>query len=150
MTSPKTLKQAMRYFRDEQRCIRIVARLRWPDGPHCSHCIGPAGTRPHYLKTAKNWKCRSCGYKFSVKVGTIFENSSIPLQKWLSALWVLVNDENGINCPRLAKGIVVTRKSAWFVLYRLKLALQWNDLAQQNCGTLSPTEAEQRALIGGN
>jgi len=74
--------QAIQYFSDEQICIDAVAAMRW---------------NPYYLKTAKRWKCRSCGNQFSVKKFTIFEDSPITLQKWLPALWMLVNCKNGIS-----------------------------------------------------
>ncbi len=97
MDSPKTLQQAIQYFSDEQVCIDAVAAMRWPDGPRCPDCYKENGQNPYYLKTQKRWKCRYCRRQFSVKVETIFEDSPIPLQKWLPALWMLISCKNGIS-----------------------------------------------------
>jgi transposase-like protein len=95
--------------------------MRWPHGPSCPAC----GHMQHYwLETQKRWKCKECWKQFSVKVGTIFEDSPIALDKWLIALWMLVNCKNGISSYELAKDLGITQKSAWFVLQRLRLALQ--------------------------
>ena len=94
MDQPRTLQQAIRYFSDEQVCIDTVAKLRWPNGPVCVAC---GHTKHYYLKTQKRWKCRDCHKQFSVKLGTIFEDSPIRLDKWLVALWMLVNCRNGVS-----------------------------------------------------
>jgi transposase-like protein len=121
MEKPKTLQQAIRYFSDEQVCINTVAKMRWPNGPECPAC----GHREHYyLKSQKRWKCKDCHKQFSVKVGTIFEDSPLPLDKWLTALWVLVNCKNGVSSYEIHRALGVTQKSAWFMLHRLRLALQ--------------------------
>lgn len=122
MASPKTLQQAIKHFSDEQVCIDAIAALRWPDGkPTCPAC----GHQEHYyLKTQRRWKCKECYKQFSVKVGTIFEESPVPLDKWLVALWMLVNCRNGVSSYEVARAIGVTQKSAWFMLQRLRLALQ--------------------------
>jgi transposase-like protein len=118
---PKTLRDAVRYFGDEQVCIDTIAKLRWPDGPTCPKC----GHKEHYyLATQKRWKCKECSKQFSVKVGTIFEDSPIALDKWLIALWMLVNCKNGISSYEVGRDLGITQKSAWFVLHRLRLALQ--------------------------
>jgi transposase-like protein len=122
MEQPKTLQQAIRLYSDEQVCIDTVAALRWPDGkPTCPAC----GHQEHYyLKTQKRWKCKECHKQFSVKLGTIFEDSPVHLDKWLCALWMLVNCKNGVSSYEIAKAIGVTQKSAWFMLHRLRFALQ--------------------------
>jgi transposase-like protein len=119
--APKTLRQAIRYFADEQVCIDTVAKLRWPNGTACPKC---EGTAHYYLATQNRWKCKACKNQFSVKVGTIFEDSPIPLDKWLIALWMLVNSKNGISSYEVGRDLGITQKSAWFVLHRLRLALQ--------------------------
>jgi transposase-like protein len=118
---PKTLQQAIKYFSNEQVCIDTVAALRWPSGPICPKC----GNNGHYyLATQKRWKCKKCAKQFTVKLGTIFEDSPIPLDKWLIALWMLVNCKNGISSYEVGRDLGITQKSAWFVLQRLRLALQ--------------------------
>src|SRR5271156_81896 len=120
MDKPKTLQQAIKYFADEQVCINTVASLRWPNGPSCPKC----GHGEHYyLATQRRWKCKSCKKQFSVKVGTIFEDSAIALDKWLIALWLLVNCKNGVSSYEIGRDLGITQKSAWFVLQRLRLAL---------------------------
>jgi transposase-like protein len=121
MSKPKTLSDAIRYFGDPQVCVDTVAGMRWPNGPVCPSC----GHGEHYyLATQKRWKCKKCSKQFSVKVGTIFEDSAIALDKWLIALWMLVNCKNGISSYEVGRDLGITQKSAWFVLHRLRLALQ--------------------------
>src|SRR5271155_5280691 len=124
MDSPKTLQQAIQYFSDEQVCIDAVAAMRWMNGPVCPSCVGDDAKNPYYLKTQKRWKCRSCRRQFSVKVGTIFEDSPISLQKWLPAMWMLVSCKNGISSWELHRALGVSQKTAWFMLQRLRLALK--------------------------
>lgn len=144
MDKPKTLQAAIRYFKDEQTCIDTVAALRWPDGPVCPKC----GHNEHYyLATQKRWKCKKCAKQFSVKLGTIFEDSPVPLEKWLIALWMLVNCRNGISSYEVARALGITQKSAWFVLHRLRLALQTKSLVKLG-GRGSEVEVDE-TFIGG-
>ncbi len=127
MDSPRTLLEAIQQFSDEQVCINTVAEMRWPDGVKCPECWAK---EPYYIKTQKRWKCRnsSCRIQFSVKRGSIFEDSPISLSKWLPALWLLVSCKNGISSHELAKSLGVTQKTAWFMNQRLRLALKAKDL----------------------
>ncbi len=144
MDKPKTLRDAIRYFQDEQVCINTVAELRWPNGPICPKC----GHHEHYyLATQKRWKCKACKKQFSVKVGTIFEDSPIALDKWLIALWMLVNCKNGISSYEVGRALGITQKSAWFVLHRLRLALQTKSLVKLG-GPGSEVEVDE-TFIGG-
>ena len=91
-TNPKTLQEAIQYFSDEQVCVDAVALMRWMDGAKCPDCWSPnndKGRNPYYLKTQKRWKCRDCRRQFSVKVGTIFEDSPITFRSGslLSGCW---------------------------------------------------------------
>jgi len=126
MNMPKSLRAAIEYFADEQVCIDAVAALRWVDGkPVCPNCGAAEGERKHYwLKTQKRWKCYSCRKQFSVKVGTIFEDSPIVLSKWMCALWLLVNCKNGVSSYEVARDLEITQKSAWFLLQRLRFILK--------------------------
>ena len=144
MSKPKTLQQAFRYFSNEQVCVDTVAALRWPDGPVCPNC----GHKEHYyLATQRRWKCKKCSKQFSVKVGTIFEDSPISLDKWLIALWMLVNCKNGISSYEVGRDLGITQKSAWFVLHRLRLALQNGSIFKLG-GRGSEVEADE-TFIGG-
>jgi transposase-like protein len=123
-TSIKTLQQAIIHFADYDNCRKAVMAIRWPGGTvACPTC---GSTEVSYLANARLWKCyeKHPKAKFSLKVGTIFEDSPIPLQKWFPALWMLVNCKNGISSYELGRALGVTQKSAWFMLSRLRLALQ--------------------------
>ena len=106
----KTLSDAIRYFADEQICIDTVAAMRWPNGPQCPACLMP-NTRQHWLKNQRRWQCRDCGKQYSVKVNTIFEDSPIKLDKWMTAMWLLANCKNGISSYEIARDISVTQKT---------------------------------------
>jgi transposase-like protein len=144
MDKPITLQEAIRYFSDEQVCIDTIAQLRWPNGPVCPKC---EGKEHYYLATQKRWKCKECYKQFSVKVGTIFEDSAITLDKWLTALWMLVNCKNGISSYEVGRDLGITQKSAWFVLHRLRLALQ-NGSVEQLGGKGKHIEADE-TFVGG-
>lgn len=120
---PKTLLEAIRCFSDLDIATEFVAKLRWPDGPVCPRC-GVVDEKHYYLKTRRVWKCRDCKKQFSVKVGTIFEDSPLGLDKWLPAVWLIANCKNGISSYELAKDLGVQQKSAWFMLHRIRLAMQ--------------------------
>ena len=144
MDTPKTLQQAIQHYSDEQVCIDTVASLRWPDGPECPAC----GHKQHYyLKTQKRWKCKECYKQFTVKLGTIFEDSAIPLNKWLVALWMLVNCRNGVSSYEIGRDLGITQKSAWFVLHRLRLALQGGGIIK--LGGDNKTVEVDETFIGG-
>lgn len=118
---PTTLVEAIRYFADLDVATEFVAALRWPNGPVCPAC---GGTEHSYLKTRRLWKCKACKKQFSVKVGSIFEDSPIPLDKWLASIWLIANAKNGISSHELGRSVGLTQKSAWFVLHRVRLAMQ--------------------------
>src|SRR5207302_1555872 len=117
------LLEASRYFADPEICVQLVAKLRWPNGAECPRC---GGTEHSYLTTRRLWKCKNkeCHKQFSVKVGTIFEDSAIPLDKWLCAIWLIANSKNGISSHELGRSIGLTQKSAWFVNHRIRLAMR--------------------------
>lgn len=124
---PATLQQAILFFSDYDNCHRAVSEIRWPDGVvRCPQCGSDHVT---YMENARRWKCygKHPRPQFSLKVGTIFEDSAVPLQKWLPALWLLTNCKNGISSYELARALGVTQKTAWFMLSRLRMALQGED-----------------------
>lgn len=127
MGAPKTLQQAILFFSDYENCRKAVESIRWPDGiVRCPHC---GSEKVAYLETQRRYKCYAKHPKaqFSLKVGTIFEDSPIGFEKWLPALWLLTNCKNGISSYELARALGVTQKTAWFMLSRLRLALQGED-----------------------
>ena len=100
---PKTLTEAIRHYSEPQNCIDAVAALRWPDGRIACPKCGAADRKHYWLKTQLRWKCYSCRKQFSVKVGTIFEDSPLGLDIWLTALWMLCNCKNGVSSYEIAR-----------------------------------------------
>src|SRR5947207_3182253 len=124
MENLKTLQQAVLHFSDFENCKALMVQLRWTDGVvKCPYCDSSKVT---YLAKNRVWKCYT-GHdrpKFSLKTGTIFEDSPLPLKKWLPALWLVVNAKNGISSCELSRALGVTQKSAWFMAHRLRYALK--------------------------
>jgi len=124
MDSPKTLQQAIQFFSDYDNCRQFMIAVRWADGKvRCPACDSEKVT---YLKAARLYRCYGdhAKQKFSLKVGTVFEDSPIPLEKWLPAVWLLVNCKNGVSSYEIHRALGVTQKSAWFMLHRIRLAVQ--------------------------
>ena len=122
-TAPKTLLEAIRYFSDYENCRQFMMDLRWPDGKvTCPQC---GSDHVAYLAKARVWKCyiKHLKQKFSLKTGTIFEDSPLGLDKWLAAVWLIVNCKNGISSYEIGRDLGVTQKSAWFMGHRIRLAL---------------------------
>jgi transposase-like protein len=140
--APNTLAEAIRYFADADTSFAFVVQLRWPSGVKCPHCDAE---KPSYLTTRRIFKCRECRKQFSVKVGTIFEDSPLGLDKWLPALWLLANAKNGISSYELGRSLGVTQKTAWFMLSRIRLAMQTKSFAK-----LSGTVEADETFVGGS
>jgi transposase-like protein len=122
--APETLLEAVRHFADPDVCLNFLADLRWPTGNvTCPTCGSQHVT---FLKNQRRWKCyeRHPRPQFSIKVGTIFEDSPLGLDKWLPAVWMIVNDKNGISSYEVARALDITQKSAWFMMHRIRLAMQ--------------------------
>jgi transposase-like protein len=121
--SPKTLQEAILYFADYENCRRFMIELRWADGRvRCPQCGSDKVT---YLANAKLYKCYGdhAKPKFSLKVGTIFEDSPIGLDKWLAGLRLIVNCKNGISSYEIGRDLGISQKSAWHLAHRLRFAL---------------------------
>jgi transposase-like protein len=121
---PQTLLEAIRYFAAPDVSLNFMASLRWPDGKvKCPTCSSDAVT---FMPTRHLWQCKAKHTKrqFSVKVGTIFEDSPIGLDKWFAVIWMLANDRNGISSYEVGRAVGVTQKTAWFMLDRIRLAMQ--------------------------
>ena len=145
MKQPKTLQSAIQHFSDEQVCIDAVAALRWPEGVTCPAC----GHKEHYyLKTQKRWKCKDCNRQFSVKLGTIFEDSPLGLDKWLLAMWMIANCKNGVSSYEIHRAIGVTQKSAWFMLHRIRVAMKSGSILKLGSEG-GPVEADE-TFVGPN
>jgi transposase-like protein len=141
---PTTLLQAVKYFADFEHCRQFMMDLRWPDGKvACPQC---GSEHVVYLENARVWKCYSkhSKAKFSLKTGTIFEDSPLGLDKWLAAVWLVVNCKNGISSYEMARDLGVTQKSAWFMNHRIRLALHAGSFDK-----LSGTVEADETYIGG-
>lgn len=144
---PRTLQAAIVYFGDPDRALRYMVGLRWPDGKVTCPTCGRKDVV--FLKNQRKWQCKSVHAKrqFSAKAGTIFEDSPVPLDKWLTAVWMLVNCRNGVSSYELARSIGVTQKSAWFMLHRIRLALRSGSIGKLG-GPGSEVEADE-TFVGG-
>lgn len=140
---PTTLLEAVRYFSDPDTCLQFMVNLRWPDGVVCSRCGSREVT---FLANARVWKCRvkHNSQKFSIKVGTVMEDSPIALEQWLPAIWLITNAKNGISSYEIHRALGVTQKTAWFLLHRIRLAMQ-NGSFETMSGTIEADET----YIGG-
>lgn len=138
---PKTLQQAIIYFSDADNCTTFLSQLRWPEGVTCPNCDGD---KVSYLSTRRVWKCKGCKKQFSVKIGTVMEDSPIGLDKWMAAIWLIVNAKNGISSHEVARALGVTQKSGWFLLHRIRLAMQTGTFKK-----LSGTVEADETVIGG-
>jgi transposase-like protein len=143
-SEPKTLQQAILFFSNYDNCHKAVIAIRWPDGVvRCPTC---GSDNVSYLANQRRWKCYEDHPRkqFSLKVGTIFEDSPIGFEKWLPALWLLTNCKNGISSYELGRALGVTQKTAWFMLSRLRLALQ-----SEHGGKLGGEVEADETYIGG-
>ena len=129
MDAPKTLLDAVRHFSDYQNCHDFMVVLRWPDGVTCPQC---GSDRVTWLAKQRRWKCRTKHplQQFTLKTGTIFEDSPLPLAKWLPAVWLIVNCKNGVSSYEIARSIGVTQKTGWFMGHRIRMALHAGSFAK--------------------
>ena len=119
---PETLTGAIRYFGDADKCHEFLVGMRWSRGVRCPRCNSRDVGK--LMLPRRIWNCKACKKQFSVKVGTIFEDSPLGLDKWLPATWMIVNAKNGISSCELARSLGVTQKTGWFMLHRIRLAMQ--------------------------
>src|SRR5438094_6437853 len=118
MTSPRTLAEAVRYYSAPDRCMAEMVAARWPDDiVRCPTC---GRSDPRFISTRRLWECkeRHPRRQFSVKVGTIFEDSPMGLDKWMVAVWLIANAKNGISSHEIGRALGVTQKTGWFMLHR--------------------------------
>lgn len=147
MEAPKTLQQAIQFFSDFENCRQFMISVRWEDGiVRCPACNSDKVT---YLAKAKVYRCygNHPRQKFSLKVGTIFEDSPLPLEKWLPAVWLLVSAKTGVSSYEIHRALGVSQKSAWFMMHRIRLAMQSNSLVKLG-GEGGIVEADE-TFIGG-
>jgi ISXO2-like transposase domain/Transposase zinc-ribbon domain len=144
METLKTLQEAIIHFSNPDNCVAYMVAKRWPNGVICPNC----GSREvKYMASRRVWQCKTRHAKaqFSVKVGSIYEDSALGLDKWLTATWLVSNCKNGISSYEIARSIGVTQKSAWFMLHRIRLAMTDTD---GKIGGSGPVECDE-TFIGG-
>jgi transposase-like protein len=129
-------------FPDEQSCLDHLRAIRWRDGEFCPHC---GGTRICHFSDRKTFKCGDCRQRFSIKVGTIFHDTKLPLRKWFMAIWMITNHKKGVASTTLARDLKITQKSAWHVLHRLRHAARTRSFN----APLSGTVASDETCVGG-
>lgn len=143
-TEPKTLQQAIVYFSNPDNCIAYLSARRWPAGVvKCPNCGSENVT---FMASRRVWQCKARHSKaqFSIKVGTIFEDSPLGLDKWLPAIWMIAGCKNGISSYEIHRALGVTQKTAWFMLHRIRLAMQ-----DEDGGKLSGEVEVDETFIGG-
>jgi transposase-like protein len=140
---PETMLQAVREFSNPDKAQAFFAEIRWPHGIACPR-MGCGSAAVAYMPKVRRWYCNDCKRQFSAKVGTIFEDSPIGLDKWLPAIWLIASNRNGISSHELGRGLGVTQKTAWFMLHRIREAMQ-SDASDPLTGTVEADET----YIGG-
>ncbi len=143
---PRTLQEAIVTFSDPDTCLRHAIALRWPKGIFCPRC---RSTRYSFLSTRRMWKCLDCKKQFSVKVGTIFEDSPIGLDKWLACIWLIASAKNGISSYEVHRALGVTQKTAWFMLHRVRTAMEQGSLEKTELRKLAGLIEADETYIGG-
>src|SRR5436309_8512122 len=144
---PKTLQEAILYFSNPDNCRDYLVARRWPDGVTCPRCGSKSITpQPKYNR----WQCASHHDRrqFTLKTGTIFEDSPIGLDKWLTAMWMIVNCKNGVSSWEIHRSLRITQKTAWFMLHRIRLGLQDKQQGGKLGGPHGPVEIDE-TYIGG-
>jgi transposase-like protein len=146
MKKPVTLQQAIVYFSDHDRAFDYAKWLRWPDEKvTCPRCDSDSNS---FVKTRKLWFCNGCKKQFTLKVGTVFEDSALGLDKWMTAFWMLVNCKNGISSYELHRSLGVSQKSAWFMLHRIREAMKSGTFVKMGGSDSGPIEVDE-TYVGG-
>jgi len=146
MDAPTTLQNAIAYFADPENAFKAAVEFRWPgSNVSCPRC---GGAMHSFVKTRRIWFCYECKKQFTVKVGTIMEDSPIGLDKWMTAIWMLANCKNGISSYELAKVLGIRQNSAWFMLHRIREAMKGTNDSQLGGEDGGPVEADE-SWIGG-
>jgi transposase-like protein len=147
MKAPNTLQEAIIYFADADNCLTYMVDHRWPNGVVCPTC---GRTDVTFLKTQRKWQCKSAHSKrqFTAKVGTIFEDSPLGLEKWLPAVWMIAGAKNGISSCEISRALGVTQKTAWFMLHRIRLAMQSGSIMKMGGPGSNGVEVDE-TFVGG-
>ncbi|HEX5478617.1 MAG TPA: IS1595 family transposase, partial [Dehalococcoidia bacterium] len=123
MASDMNLMQLMQDFDTDGECRKALEELRWPEGVECPRCEGKKVYRAPFQKARQQFDCASCGYQFSVTVGTIFADTKLPLPKWFAAVYLMVESKKGISANQMKRTIGVSYKTAWYLCHRIRKAM---------------------------
>lgn len=162
MTEIENLSQIAKQYAEEDAAYQLIERIRWPHGPICPHCgtvgnavflqpkDGTRTTRTGKVTYRRVWKCReaACRKQFSVLVGTIFEDSRIPLSKWVMALHLMCAGKNGVAALELQRQLGINYRSAWFMAHRIRFAMQLSPLAVCRRERVKPGRGDSARLTG--
>jgi len=144
---PKTLQEAIVYFSDTDRTFEFAKKLRWPDGnvvcPRCNVA------KNSFIKTRRLWFCYACKRQFTIKVKTIFEDSPLGLDKWMTAFWLLANAKNGISSHELGRALGVTQTTAWFMLQRIREVMKKHSFDTSKIGGEGNELEVDETFVGG-
>ena len=140
---PETMIEAVRQFADAEKAHDFGVQMRWPTGVACPLECG--SVKVSYMPKRRRWYCNDCKGQFTAKVGTIFEDSPIGFDKWLPAIWLISSNRNGISSYEIARALKVTQKTAWFMMHRIRTALESDDTTP-----LTGTVEADEAYIGGS
>jgi len=135
----KTLTDFTDHFCDEETCVKHYTAIRFANGKYCPHC---GHTEVYTFKDGKRYRCADCKQDFTIKTGTVFGESKLPIRKWFIAIYLLSNSSKGISSVQLAKHVGVTQKTAWFMAHRIREA------HQQNKGQLTGTIEADETYVG--
>lgn len=144
---PQNLQDAIIYFADPTRCREYMVALRWPNGVICPRC---GSEKVHFQEKHNRWQCASDHDRrqFTLKTGTVFEDSPLGLEKWLPAAWLIASAKNGISSYELHRALGVTQKSAWFMLHRIREAMRNGSLLKMGGSDRGPVEVDE-TFVGG-
>jgi transposase-like protein len=142
--TPETLLEAITYFADPDRAHEYAVAMRWPNGVACPR-QGCGSASVQAIKSRKIWRCKECKRQFSVRVGSVFEDSPISFSKWLPAFWLLSNTKNGTSSCELARHLKVSQKTAWFMLHRVREAMRTRTFERKFSGDVEVDET----FVGG-
>lgn len=134
------------YFSDKEAARELLEEIRWPNGPVCPHCESNEAYKLEAKEGSKSpvrpgvYKCKECRKQFTVTVGTIFELSRIPLNKWLAAIYMMCSSKKGVSAHQLHRELEITYKSAWFMCHRIREAMENGPLAEMLSGIVEVDE----------
>jgi transposase-like protein len=139
---PRTLQEAIIYFADPKHCREYLMALRWPNGAICPQC---GGMKVKFQEKHNRWQCASNHDRrqFTLKTGTVFEDSPLGLEKWLPATWLIASAKNGISSYELSRSLGVTQKSAWFMLHRIREAMKNGSILKMGGRNGGPLEVDE-------